>query len=272
MSDPRELYLELLKRILCGMVGASKYAPIGAGTGPIRMLRDPVLSALRSQGLDLVRRVQLDVEERQNGNDHPADAETMIGMKRLDNLQRCVVDVIEKGVPGDLIETGVWRGGATILMRAVLAAYGDTERTVWVADSFQGVPPPDPERYPHDRGDRLYKLDYLAISADQVRSNFAKYGLLDERVRFLEGWFSQTLPTAPMKQIAVMRLDGDLYSSTVDALTHLYPKLSPGGYVIIDDYGAMPNCKAAVEDYRRDNHITADLMIIDWSGIYWQKP
>ena len=99
---------------------------------------------------------------------------------------------------------------------------------MWVADTFAGLPKPRPELYPADEG-----LDYtmhteLAVSVEQVRANFSRYGLLDDRVRMLPGLFSDTLAGAPIESIAVMRLDGDLYESTTDALRALYPRLSPG--------------------------------------------
>jgi len=194
----------------------------------------------------------------------------MIGMQRLNNLQYCVEDVLRLQVPGDLIETGVWRGGAAILMRAILKVYGETERIVWAADSFQGLPQPDPTRYPADAGDRHWMIDTLAVSLDDVKANFARYGLLDDQVRFLVGWFRDTLPAAPMQQLAVVRLDGDMYESTMDGLVHLYPKLSIGGYLIVDDYGNVPGCKAAVEAYRADHRITEPIQRIDWGGGYWQ--
>ncbi len=126
---------------------------------------------------------------RVDGQDWPADAETMVGLKRLDNIQACVVDVIRRGVPGDLIETGVWRGGAAIFMRGVLKAYGDTTRRVWAADSFEGLPRPNPEAYPADTNDPHWAMGWLGVSLDDVRSNFARYDLLDDQVRFLVGWF-----------------------------------------------------------------------------------
>ncbi len=203
--------------------------------------------------------------------DYPARAHTMIGTARLDNIQELVEDVIARGVPGDLIEAGAWRGGATIYMRAVLEANGDTERVVWVADSFEGLPPPDPERYPADEGLDLSEVDALAVSLEEVQRNFERYGLLDERVRFLKGWFKDTLPGAPIEQLAVLRVDADLYESTMDALVPLYPKLASGGYAIIDDYKIIPACKKAVDDYRAANGITAPIQSIDWNAVYWQK-
>jgi O-methyltransferase len=175
-----------------------------------------------------------------------------------------------------LIETGVWRGGASIFMRAILKAYGDTGRKMWVADSFEGLPKPDPKNYPADaaeeRKDAFYKFDQLAVSEEKVRENFARYGLLDAQVTFLKGWFRDTLPTIPATQrFAVIRLDGDLYESTWDAITALYPKLSVGGYCLIDDYGGIPACRAAVDDYRSRNGINEPIQSVDRSCVFWQK-
>jgi len=195
----------------------------------------------------------------------------MIGLKRLDNLEFCIEQVVTNGVVGDLIETGVWRGGAAIFMRAVLKAYGVTDRYVWVADSFEGLPPPNTGKYPYDAGDTLHEARELAVSLEEVKANFERYGLLDNQVRFLKGWFRDTLPAAPIERLALLRLDGDMYQSTMDALVNLYPKLSEGGYVIVDDYGAIPACRQAVNDYRSANAITEEIHDIDWTGIFWQK-
>jgi len=204
------------------------------------------------------------------GADWPIEADTMIGSKRLDNLQHCVSDVLERSVPGDLIETGVWRGGASIFMRAILKAYGDTDRTVWVADSFQGLPKPNAEKYPADAGDVHWQYEELKVSFDEVKRNFEKYKLLDEQVRFLVGWFSETLPAAPIKKLAILRLDGDMYESTMDALRALYPKVSIGGYVIVDDY-FLPGCRKAIEEFRTENRLTEPIEQIDWGGVFFKK-
>lgn len=197
-------------------------------------------------------------------------AETMIGLKRLENIQFCVENIIKDKIQGDLIETGVWRGGSCIFMRAILAAYGITDRLVFVADSFEGVPKPDEKRYPQDKGDMLYLEKLLAVSEEEVTANFKKYDLLDNQVVFLKGWFNETLPIAPIDNLALMRLDGDMYQSTIESLKYLYTKLSVGGYCIIDDY-ALKGCKQAVDDFRRQNMITTPIQQIDWTGIYWRK-
>lgn len=206
----------------------------------------------------------------EEGTNWPLHAHTMIGLKRLRNIEFCIKNILQNNVPGDFVETGVWRGGATIFMRGILKAYNVSDRLVWVCDSFQGLPPPDVEKYPLDEGLDLYLNHELCISLETVKSNFQSYGLLDNQVRFLEGFFRDTLPNAPINQIALLRLDGDLYESTMDALVNLYPKLSVGGYIIIDD-SCIAACMHAVYDYRREHNITAPILRIDYTGVYWQK-
>jgi O-methyltransferase len=270
----QDLYLDLLINCLTRYTfdrGLRSAPPKGKGRLKGRLWRS--FEDLHSRmGFELRRRVPLDTEKRSLGLDWPEDAETMIGMARMQNLRESAIAVIEDEVPGDFIETGVWRGGACILMRGVLAAYGVADRNVWVADSFRGLPPPS-SRYAADEGDIHHTFDELAVSRQQVEENFRRYGLLDGQVKFLEGWFSETLPSAPVERLALLRLDGDMYESTMDALSALYPKLSPGGYVIVDDYGNpnIPACRAAVTDYRDANGIEEEIQEIDWTGVYWRK-
>jgi O-methyltransferase len=208
---------------------------------------------------------------RQLGDYWPVRAHTMIGLKRLNNIQFCVETAIKDGIQGDLVETGVWRGGACIFMRAILKAHCDTTRTVWVADSFVGLPPPNAEEYSADAGDIHHTFgDFLAVSRKQVEENFRRYNLLDGQVRFLEGWFKDTLPTAPIDRLAVLRLDGDMYESTIQTLEVLYDKLSSGGFVIIDDYNLEP-CKRAVTDFRSQKRINDTITEIDGKGVFWRK-
>lgn len=205
-------------------------------------------------------------------------AVSMLPLARLDNLQACIEDVLERAVPGDLIETGVWRGGATILMRAVLKAHGVVDRHVWVADSFEGLPEPDAVRFPKEakahHGPVMREgYAHLAAGIDEVRSNFQRYGLLDEQVRFLPGWFKETLPTVPIERLAVLRLDGDYHDSTMVALQNLYDRVSPGGYVIVDDYGEddWTYCRQAVDTFRRDRGIVDAMMRVDAKCWYWRR-
>lgn len=195
---------------------------------------------------------------------------TMIGRKRLDNIQSLLDIIVRDNIPGDLIETGVWRGGATIFMRGYLAARGITDRRVWVADSFAGLPIPGTQQdQGYDFSAAVFPI--LAISRLAVEELFRRYELLDDQVKFLEGWFKDTLPVAPIDRLALLRLDGDLYESTRDALTHLYHKLSPGGFVIVDDYFDFPPCRRAVDEFRENVGDQAALERIDWTAVFWRK-
>lgn len=184
------------------------------------------------------------------------------------SLLNLMDDVVANNIEGDFIETGVWRGGVCIYMRAYLKDKGITNRKVWVADSFAGVPPPT---YEQDKGLDLYKVDWLAVPLETVKNNFKCYGLLDDQVVFLKGWFKDTLHVAPIDKLAIIRLDGDLYESTMDALTALYDKVSVGGYIIIDDYGAIPACAQAVTDFRNSRNIDDPIVQVNWTEHYWKK-
>jgi O-methyltransferase len=203
--------------------------------------------------------------------DWSARAHSMIGPKRLRNVRELVEATIKENIPGDYIETGVWRGGACILMRAVLAAYDVRDRRILCADSFEGLPPPDSAQYPSDKKDRLHVFDELAVSVEQVKRNFASYNLLDDQVVFVKGYFRDTLATVPSDRFALIRLDGDMYESTMIALNALYDKLSDKGFVIIDDYGALRNCKQAVHDFLDQRKLSPKIVDIDGVGVWWRK-
>lgn len=269
---PADLYLDLIQKCLTGSLDPEELHVVRP-RGPLARsvwakLARPLLDLKQ---LDLVRHVAVRPDLRREGRDWPPSAETMVGLHRLGNLRDCIANVVSDGVPGDLLEAGTWRGGSAIFMRAALDAFGDVDRTVWVADSFQGVPPPDSKRYPADAGDTHWTWDELSVPLERVKANFAKYDLLNNRVRFIEGWFKDTLPEAPVEQLAVLRVDGDLYESTLDTLRPLYPKVSDGGFVIIDDYGCVPACKLAVDEFRDEHGITEALHEIDWTGVFWRK-
>jgi len=269
-----QLYLDLLKRCLLNLMYEDPAVRIPFG--------EPVSEA------PLGVLVGFDRQKRLSGKDWPSQAHTMIGMRRLDNIQALVEDIVRAQTPGDLIETGVWRGGATIFMRGLLKAYGITDRTVWVADSFAGFPNSDqegassrsyssPELAPLRTGPPSEEVQTIidhvmqGTSYEEVRDRFMRYGLLDEQVQFLRGWFRNTLPSAPIERFALLRLDGDLHDSTYDALQALYPKLSLGGYAIVDDYGTFVECRQAVHDYFDATNIKADIQPIDDEAVFWQK-
>ncbi len=209
---------------------------------------------------------------REHGRDWPSTALTMVGTRRLRNFRTLVERVLHDGIPGDILETGVWRGGACIMARAVLAAHGVTDRRIVLADSFQGLPPGDGERFPEDAGSDLHTFEALAVSADTVRANFRKFGLLDDQVLLIEGFFEQTMPTLALDRIAVLRLDGDMYGSTVAVLEGAYDKVSPGGWIIIDDYEVVWASKQAVTDFLARRGLVPTFQPIDGVGVFFQKP
>lgn len=238
-------YVDLLKRTLTGVIYEDPSIP----------------TAWRPESI-------YDPERRQTGRDWPLHAHTMIGMERLDNLHECIETVFEDDIPGDFIETGVWRGGACIFMRGLMKAIGIQDRVVWVVDSFRGFPY-EPKR----EDDRALASQpdqaWLQVSEAEVRANFDRYGLLDNQVRFLPGWFRETLP-GPVGPLSILRLDGDLYESTMDVLSALYPLLQMGGFCIIDDWN-VPMCRQAVNEYCSSHEIKEPFQDIDGRSVYWRK-
>jgi hypothetical protein len=281
-SDPsqpamRRRYLDLIKRSLVNLVYAEDAVRLdtvsadGLADDPLarqRLLRDvryrrpdayaEVVAAKREGGLDRFWGARL--------------SHTMIGLDGLDNLERCAHRVFADGVPGDFLEAGVCHGGASIFMRAMQVSYGEHERVTWLADSFAGVPPPT------HAVDREHELDlseervpWMAAGIDSVRDNFVTYDLLSDRVRFLPGLFADTLPDAPVERLAILRIDGDLYASTRDALDALYDRVSDGGYVIVDDYGGLEPCRLAVDEFIAARDLDVELNHVDWTRVCWRK-
>lgn len=267
-------YIELLKKTMVdySRINKTEYHPLEIVQANWKtFLLYPIHRLLKKRNFAIAKIKHVKEQERVNGYDWLANAFTMICLNRLTNIEECIQRVIRDKIEGDFIETGVWRGGATILMRAILKELDIKDRMIWLADSFEGLPKPNPKDYPADRGNVLHKIPILSCSLEEVKNNFKIFGLLDDQVKFIPGWFKDTLVQAPIKQIAVLRLDGDLYESTFLALKYLYPKLSSGGFVIVDDYNAFPYCKAAVDDYRREFGIEETIMEIDKEAVYWRK-
>jgi len=267
------LYLDLLKRALLNELGLEnelriKYLQscIAAGAEPDPMHLHDIRFA-DADGFAALMKSRLAGRFPPPGS-APGYGHTMIGRDRLDQLHDCLDRVIEDGIAGDLLEAGVWRGGAGIFMRGYLKAHHIPDRVVWLADSFRGLPPAASEVHGVDP----VLNRHLAVSAATVRDAFERYDLWDDRVRLVEGWFNDTLPTLPAQRLAVLRLDGDLFGSTITGLAALYPRVAPGGFVIIDDYYAVGGCRAAVDAFRARAGITAPMTPIDWTGMVWRKP
>jgi O-methyltransferase len=249
-------------------------------THPIVKLREAYLGLVHSTLVGTIYNdpplasmggTQFDPTLREYGWDWPSKALTMVGEKRLLNFRHMIESAIGANVPGDIVETGVWRGGACIMARAVLMVYEQSDRRVILCDSFEGLPPPDVAAYPADEGSSFHEYPELAVSLAQVEDNFRKFGLLDDQVVMIKGLFKDTMPTLPVERIAVLRLDGDMYESTIDPLNHLYDKVSENGWIIIDDYEVVPACKAAVHDFFEARNMSPHLYEIDGVGRFFQK-
>lgn len=195
----------------------------------------------------------------------PRDALTMIGTKGLDNIHYCIKQCIKNKVPGGFMETGVWRGGACIFAAGCFKFYNE-KRPVYVCDSFEGLPLPSHEK---DAGHEYYnEATYLKISQETVRKSFEKYNLLSDDVFFIEGYFEHTMSELAKEdfQLAVLRLDGDMYTSTLSVLENMYDKVSPGGYIIVDDF-CLELCRQAVYEFRDKRKITDPIL----SATTWQS-
>lgn len=273
----RRRYLDLLARALVNLIYPEhalrvehllEHGPSGDGIADQRLLRD-----IRYADREAFERLLEAKREGHVWRGRPQpDAHTMVGLRRLENLERCAARVFAGDVPGDFLEAGVCQGGASIFLRALQVAYGEPERRTWVADSFQGLPAPT-----HPADVKLGidfsepRQPWLAASLRAVQDNFRTYDLLSDAVRFVPGWFSDTLPALPVERLAILRLDADLYESTRDVLQALYDRVSPGGYVVVDDYWAFEPCRTAVDEFLADRSEAVELRRIDWSGVFWRK-
>jgi hypothetical protein len=246
----RVAYLDVLKLALCDLAGA--------GTTSVGAMADGTVVARELRGDD--------VRLRAAGMDWPLHGLTMVGLGRLDDLQACVEAVVRDGVAGDVIEAGSWRGGASILMRAALDCLGD-ERIVWVADSFQGFPAAPAS---DDGSLDLAAFDFLAVRVEEVRESFARFGC-ERGVELVPGFFEETLPPLVGRRWSIVRLDADSYEATREAVRWLYPGLSAGGYLIVDDYGSFDACRRAVDEYREEHGIAEPIEKVDSTCVRWRR-
>ena len=216
----------------------------------------------------------------------------LVGPARREATVKLAARALLDNVPGDFVETGTYNGGTAVLMLKTMIALDTAEprRHFWGFDSFEGLPAPNDE----DRGKgaafaeaqlptaaaskhagvaRRFKSSEDAFKANLRKNDVWRDGLVTP----VKGWFRDTLPRARASRISFLRLDGDLYKSTMEGLTHLYPKLSAGGYVYIDDYGSFEGCKRAVNRYRAEHNVTERIWPIfeDLRGrveaIWWRK-
>jgi O-methyltransferase len=272
-QDPlRDRYLALLKRAVANLLYPELELAVSflskgrrglAGVELQRALRD-----IRTREPDAYESL---IAAKTHGWTLP-HAHTMVGLFRLANLERCAERIFEDGIEGDFLEAGVCRGGAAIFMRGLQLAHGEGARKLWVVDSFEGVPPPVAEEdRPYDVHLEEERQPWIACDLQSVREHFRRYDMLSPEVRFLPGWVEDTLPTAPIGPLALLRLDVDLYSATAKCLDALYDRLVPGGFVVVDDYGSLRCCRDAVDSFRERRGISEPIHSIDATGVYWRR-
>lgn len=254
MTTSKDLYLDLLRDTLTGET-------YNDGCVARRSLRH----FFRRFGIHLGRATT--PNERKNGRVWPETALTMAGKKRLDNIRYCLETCDAENVSGDYVECGIWRGGSAIYAAGVIKA-NESQRWVWGCDSFTGLPAPmskidliDPVRLYIDS-------DVLAVNYSTVVENFKRFGLFDS-VSLITGDFSQLNLTLPVKKIAVLRLDGDMYKSTRDSLA-LYDRVSRGGFVIVDDYYVIDGCRRAVDEFCVTLPEMPRLKQIDYASVFFR--
>ena len=201
------------------------------------------------------------------------------GYDRLINMQRLLDEVRIEHVKGDYVECGVWRGGISLFMSGYAKVYEQVDRKTWLFDSFEGVPVGNSiERWKDANGVPLdsgwEESGDLSVSLENVQRHFVQYDVDGPSNVFVQGWFSKTLPATDVQSIAVLIVDGDLYSSTYLVLQHLYHRVSIGGWVILDDWG-VDQSRQAVEDFRKQHGITEEITLHDPPGCYpvarWRK-
>jgi len=233
------------------------------------------MSVVPALGTNYFTAVPLDVKSRVGGKDWTYLGLTMTGHARVKNVQDLLVDIIKKNISGGYMETGVWRGGSSIFARAVMRAYGEGNRKLFVCDSFAGLPPGERQLDSRDKG--WDKTSYLEVGVDTVVDNFRRLSLLDHNVIFAQGFFNLSMPRLRyhVDQLAILRMDGDMYESTVDVLYHMYDKLELNGYVIVDDWiqnhGEDFPSKTAVEDFWAVHGLKPNIFEIDGCSVYWKK-
>jgi O-methyltransferase len=198
---------------------------------------------------------------------------TMVTNKNLIALYRLVQHVDKMGLPGDIVECGVWNGGSAAIMGVAAQKTNNCKnRRLWLFDSFEGLPPPTEKDGDLER--RNYFAGWCKGDANKVRWIFGKLGVPLEVVSIVPGWFDKTLRGSPVNCIAILHVDADWYDSVKLVLDVFYDKVTPGGFIILNDYGAWPGCNQAVNDFFAEQNLNEScLTIVEPStGAYFQKP
>ena len=200
---------------------------------------------------------------------------TMLSVTRLVHLADTVRHADALGLPGDIVECGTWNGGAAAIMAAAAyetpTAAAAGERTVWVFDSFAGLPPPGAQDGVTEH--RAFFTGWCTGDPANVEAAFRRTGVPPERLRTVAGWFEDTLPAAPVGQIAVLHVDCDWYEPVQTVLRTLYDRVVPGGFVTVDDYGLWPGARRAVDEHLAAHGLDRRaLQPVDGQAVWFRRP
>lgn len=215
-------------------------------------------------------------ETRWSGNDWCEFCYTMAGGARVQNVRDVVSSTIIEDVPGDFLEAGTWRGGCSIMARVVQHVLGEAEsRRTYLCDSFSGLPPSSQEK----DSNRWNGMHFLEVSQSEVEDNVRRFVPLDDNLRFVKGYFAESLPRVRAelqrdgRQLAVLRGDGDMYESYLDILFNLYEFVPVGGYFICDDAPSIQEAQQAIDDFRSLHGIAEPIQRVAGSvaGVFWRK-
>lgn len=192
---------------------------------------------------------------------------SILPVQRLNSLIDMMTYIKDNNINGDFLEAGAMRGGACMVMKA-FCNENKLNKKVFVADSFKGFPISKitEESYVNNT-----TFPFVIVSEEECKNNFRRYNLLDDDVIFIKGFFNESLPQADINNLSILRIDCDMYQSTLDVLENLYDKVSENGFIIIDDYGDFPFCKKAVDLFRQNLNTPKQLFWVDDQCVYWQK-
>ena len=191
---------------------------------------------------------------------------TLVSAERLNNLFTLARRIEDEGVAGDVIECGVYNGGTAALL-ARFATRSKMDRTVWLFDSFQGMP----ETTASDGAEAKDYVGQVLGNVELVRKLVEQSGADMSRVRIMEGWFQDTFPKTSIAEIALLNIDADWYESVKLCLETFYDRITPGGFVSIDDYGHWPGCRKAVDEFLAARQLPYKLQEVDYTGRWFQK-
>lgn len=243
----------------------------------IRFLKDTIIRFLARYGYKIIKTDYFpDFAEDDLDIIQLVKPFTLTPPERIHALIQSVKYVVEHEIPGDIVECGVWRGGSMMTVAKVLANLQCYDRHLYLYDTFAGMVPPEEVdvMYSGDRAaDLLEKADindrssiWCRVSLDEVKKNVYSMGYNQENIHFIKGKVEDTIPQMAPEVISILRLDTDWYRSTLHELTHLFPRLSPGGVIIIDDYGCWQGARLAADEYFSKNQTAMLLNRIDYTA------